>query len=346
MTREEAIKDFNRQRLAAMDRVRRDGRLSASIRTVGAELFSRLDFDTGDAYPSEEYLVEKLLLSPRTVKMAVKALQQAGYFVIRKVGRCNRYQPVFEAAEQVQNLPQSESQQVQNLPLSGSDRGKIRPEQVQKTSPNRCKKGPPTSLETSLGLLPGAAGSVGAPDGAAAPAYALGIAGERLRERLGDDVYASWLAKLRLVSETGEVLTLSAPSKFLANYIKTHFAEAIAKCWPFTGRLEIVVAQAVAPIARREAENPDARWLIDTGIGLVSDQLRIDRKAADRTLTSWLARCGNDAAGLRKIISDAAARELVGLHFREVVKRRTRELSFADQSALPLKLMAVKRTAS
>src|SRR3954453_15084049 len=110
MTRDELKKDFDRQRLALSDRIRRDDRLTGSFRIVGAELASKLSFSSGYAEADQAYLEEKLGLSLRTVKMAIRALQLAGHFKVDRPGRrsSNRYWPVFEAP-QVQNLPLPET---------------------------------------------------------------------------------------------------------------------------------------------------------------------------------------------------------------------------------------------
>lgn len=350
MTREEALKDFNRKRLAAMDRVRRDKNLSASFRAVGGELFAKVDFDTGDAYPSIEHLEEKLGLSPRTVKMAVKALQERGYFSVVKRGRCNRYVPIYEPAEKVQNLHLSEGQQGQNLHLLDADRCKIRPEQVQKTSPNRCKKGPPTSLRTPLDTsAPAAAGAVGAaPDGAAGPSFDLGIPGVALRRRLGDALFGSWLGKVALVSIGEDELVLQAPSPFIASYIQNNFAEAVLSAWrvamPSLVRLRFVVEAAAAETAeptpaQPSGGHPDARWLLEIGTDLVADQLGVKRDRASEEITDWLGRCRNDPAALRQIIVSAARFDLRGDRFKSKVKQDARsfhqgELKFGPEDRL------------
>lgn len=349
MTREEALKDFNRKRLAAMDRVRRDTSLSASFRAVGGELFAKVDFDTGDAYPSIEHLEEKLGLAPRTVKMAVKALQEHGYFTVVKRGRCNRYVPIYEPAEKVQNLHLSEGQQGQNLHLLDADRCKKRPEQVQKTSPDRCKKGPPTSLRTPLDTsAPAAAGAVGAaPDGAAGPSFDLGIPGVALRRRLGDATFQSWLGKVAVVSIGADELVLQAPSRFVAGYIQNNFAEAVLSAWrvgtPSLVQLRVVVErQAVEPeaaAAPASGENPDARWLLEIGTALVADQLGVKQERAAEEVTDWMGRCRNDPAALRQIIVSAARFDLKGDRFRSKVKQDARsfhqgELKFGPEDRL------------
>lgn len=354
MTREEALKAFNRLRLAAMDRVRRDGRLSASARAVGGELFSRLDVATGDAYPSEEYLVEKLQLAPRTVKMAVKALQQHGYFTVVKRGRCNRYQPSFEAAEQVQNLHLSEVGKGAKLAPVEPDRGKKRPEQVQKTSGNRCKKGPATSLATPSLPLGGAAEGVGAPDGAAAPVYDLGLPGVALRHKLGDDLFRAWLGKVAVVGIDDERLTLSAPTKYVADRIAFKFEDAILDAWrvqhPTLLRLVLVVegsaaSAAATPISSRRPPShvADGRWLLEEGVRIVGERMFIAGDAAQKRIVEWLKYCGDDVAGVRRILTAVDQQDLVGERFRVLVEKALKELLLHGQETLKFGPEAVVR---
>lgn len=356
----EALRDFNQKKLASIDRIRRDGRLSSSTRMVGAELFSLVDFRTGDAWPSELYLAEKLCLAHRTVKMAIAALKAAGYILVDKRGRSNRYRPVFGEVEKGQNLPLSETGQVQDLPLSDAERGKKRPEQGQKTSPDRGKKGTPISLETTLRpSARGTGGPAGSPGGAGVPPSDRfdGFAG-LLARRIGQAQYDAWLGNAAFHAEAGDLLTLAAPTQFVANHLKNFFGGSILECWqserPGIQRIEVIVAKGLAAPAggvssigdRRAEVSADACWLIESGIGIVSEQLRVTREAADKTVTDWLRRCGSDAAGLREIISDAVGQRLTGDNFSNVVKQRTKTLLFADQSSLPLAPVAIRRSAS
>ena len=352
--RGEAEKAFNTQKLALADRIRHDGRLSGSLRMVGAEICSLTNFKTGYAWAPEKYLAEKLGLAHRTIKMAIAALKAAGYIEVRKVGRNNRYVPIFAAVEKGQNLPLSKTEQGQNTPLSDADRGKIRPEQGQKTTADRGKKVPPISLGTSLGISsPAEAGAVGAaPDGAAGPSFDLGLPGVALMERLGGDVFRSWLGKVAVVSIGPDELVLQAPSQFVASYIANNFEGPVLAAWrvqqPGLSKLSLVVAPT--PISRKKPENPDARWLVDVGIGIVIDRLHEPRAAAERTILAWLKRCGNDAAGLRRIIAETAALDVVETEdqFRNIVKQRTKALLFAGQQPMQFMLgpQAVKRSAS
>lgn len=371
----DAERAFAQKKLVVIDRIRRDGRLSASIRMIGAELFSLVNFRTGDAFASETYLAEKLCLHARTIKRAVSALKAAGYIEVVKTGRNNRYRPIFEQAEKGTICPLSEREQGTNCPLSDADRGQLLPGKGTKSTANRGQKVPPISLDNSLGVSGARANeAVGAPDGAdgspispsnSAP-VGLGKAGERLRAWIGEGKFKSWFAEIAFVTAEDDRLTLTAPTRFVRDYVVAQFEPAILQAWqsqmPSLRHLTVAVRPAGAaperfaapagdvPLisSRRalRAAPDDAAWFDDAGCAIVGERLRIDQRAAKNTIVGWLRRCGFDAAGLRGIIEDAAAQQLTGDPFRNVVKQRTKALLFADQTSLALPPVIIKRRAS
>lgn len=371
----DAEREFAQKKLVVIDRIRRDGRLSASIRMIGAELFSLVNFRTGDAFASETYLAEKLCLHARTIKRAVSALKAAGYIEVIKTGRNNRYRPIFEQAEKGTICPLSETEQGTNCPLSEAERGHLLPGKGTKSTANRGQKVPPISLDNTLGVSGARANeTVGAPDGAdgspnsseSAAEVGLGQAGERLRAWLGEAKFKSWFAEVAFVSADDDRLTLTAPTAFIRDYLVSQFENAIIDVWrrqmPGIRRLIVAVRPAGGPperfaepagdvplISSRRAQRAapdDAAWFDDAGSAIVGERLRIDQRAAKHTIVGWLRRCGFDASGLRGIIEDAAAQQLTGDPFRNVVKQRTKALLFADQSSLALPPVIVKRRAS
>jgi hypothetical protein len=165
-----------------------------------------------------------------------------------------------------------------------------------------------------------------------------------LRQRLGEDVFRSWLGKVGVVS-IGEELVLSAPSRFIASHVRSNFETAIVEAWQVQHavvsrlRVEVAAAAVTAITSRLKAgEQEDARWLVDVGIDIVADRMRLPRdgggKTADKTILGWLKRCGRDVAGLRRIIEQAAVLDLDEGQFENVVKQRTKALLFADQQPM------------
>jgi hypothetical protein len=344
-------KAFAAAKLALADRIRHDGRLSGSIRLIGAELCSLVNERTGYSWASEKYLAEKLSVTDRTIKRAVVALKAAGYIEVTKVGRNNRYRPIFAALEQGTFCPPSETESGTKCPLSGDERGQKAQQQGTISTSNRGQKSPPISLEISLGISARGATEAGGGEVAAGLVdYNLGLPGVALRRRLGDDVFSSWLGKVGVVSIGGDELVLQAPTSYVATRIRNDFETAILDAWrvqhPSLERLRMTIAATPISSAKKpRSDDGDARWLVDQGIAIVADRLRCTRNDADRTLVRWLDRCGKDAKGLRRIITEAAAQNLVEEQFGNLVKTSTKALLFADQRPLPLGPVSVKRRA-
>jgi chromosomal replication initiator protein len=72
---------------------------------------------------------------------------------------------------------------------------------------------------------------------------------ERLRADVGDDVYSSWFARMELEALDGKTVRLSVPTRFLKNWIQSHYAERVLACWQAqdgnVGRIELIVRSAV-----------------------------------------------------------------------------------------------------
>lgn len=308
---------FNQQKLAMVDAIRRDDRLSASIRIVGAELISLVSFETGDAWPSESYLSEKLGIGGRTIKRAVAELRAAGYIEIVKSGRNNRYRPLFHRA-----------QQVPNWPLSDSDRGQNEQEQGPKSAENRGQKVPPISLEISLGSSPQSTGAKLAPI-------------DRLRHRLGESLFASWFGKATVVEVSDEQITVAVPSRFIASYITANFTDAVLDCWkgerPSLSRVVVDVQQVAELPPPQTPQQEAALWLARAGRKIVRDRLYISASAAQRTIDDWLDHGGNDAIAVRQIIDAAERRGLVGDQFRNVVVQALNKQPPLQFDAIPLR---------
>jgi chromosomal replication initiator protein len=72
---------------------------------------------------------------------------------------------------------------------------------------------------------------------------------DRLRAEVGDDVYASWFARMELDGSEGDTVKLSVPTRFLKSWIQSHYAERVLACWqaeqPNFSRVELTVRSAV-----------------------------------------------------------------------------------------------------
>ena len=89
----------------------------------------------------------------------------------------------------------------------------------------------------------------------------------RLRAELGDASFASWLAPLTLVDVDGEEVTLGVATRFLRDWIESHYADRIATLWadhrPGIQTARIVIHDGLPPDTdgkpHTAGERPQAR---------------------------------------------------------------------------------------
>ncbi len=67
----------------------------------------------------------------------------------------------------------------------------------------------------------------------------------RLRAEIGEDVYTSWFTSIALEPVVGESLRLSVPTRFLRNWIQSHYGERLltlcSEEFPDVRRVDLVV---------------------------------------------------------------------------------------------------------
>jgi chromosomal replication initiator protein len=68
-----------------------------------------------------------------------------------------------------------------------------------------------------------------------------------LRGELGEDVYASWFRGVEIEEVDGGIVHLSVATRFLRNWLKTHYYDSVLKQaqgeWPSAERVEFTVRQ-------------------------------------------------------------------------------------------------------
>jgi chromosomal replication initiator protein len=83
----------------------------------------------------------------------------------------------------------------------------------------------------------------------------------RLRTELGDDVFTSWFARMELEAVDKGAVRLSVPTRFLRNWIQSHYSERVLSNWqaeePVITRLELSVRSAAIRPAPAKAKSPD-----------------------------------------------------------------------------------------
>jgi len=80
-----------------------------------------------------------------------------------------------------------------------------------------------------------------------APGSAWARVKSRLRGELGEDVYASWFRGVEIEEVDGDIVHLSVATRFLRNWLKTHYYDSVLKQaqgeWPSAERVEFTVRQ-------------------------------------------------------------------------------------------------------
>jgi chromosomal replication initiator protein len=85
----------------------------------------------------------------------------------------------------------------------------------------------------------------------------------RLRIELGEDVYSSWFARVELETVGEGGVRLSVPTRFLRNWIQSHYSEKVLGNWqaeePAISRLELTVrSSAIRPLPVKPKHLPGA----------------------------------------------------------------------------------------
>ncbi|WP_417685253.1 chromosomal replication initiator protein DnaA [Roseibium sp.] len=73
----------------------------------------------------------------------------------------------------------------------------------------------------------------------------------KLRAELGDDAYFNWFGRVILEENTGDIVRLSVPTRFLKNWIKSHYEDQLVDLWQTecedVSGIELIVRGALRP---------------------------------------------------------------------------------------------------
>ncbi len=85
----------------------------------------------------------------------------------------------------------------------------------------------------------------------------------KLRAELGDDAYFNWFGRVILEENRGDVVRLSVPTRFLKNWIKSHYEDRLVGLWQHecqdVNGIELIVRGALRPrpnVAKKRAAFP------------------------------------------------------------------------------------------
>jgi chromosomal replication initiator protein len=156
----------------------------------------------------------------------------------------------------------------------------------------------------------------------------------RLKAAVGEDVFASWFARLELEELVDDLVHLSAPTRFLCSWVQSNYADRIVEAFrndvPEAGRLQVTMrvnGQArprIAPVVEATPEAPAAQQAAPAPAStpaaprLVRDNAKsgdaLSGSAIDPRMTfdSFVAGSANEMAfGVAKQIASAAINNAV-----------------------------------
>jgi DNA-binding Lrp family transcriptional regulator len=212
-----------------------DAELSATAFKVAGVIGTHFNNCSGDTYVTQQTIARVMRLSPRTVQNAIVELERRGYLIVRRRelgtrsdgrrvcggrGVANTYVPAFERAQVAAT----------NAGRKLAARCVRSWEQKTQNAARKHATGClPTLKDNSFNSL---------------MSHSLGAEGDLLLARLGREVFHSWFRDVGVKGIADDTLTLSAPTRFVQNWIKNHFTDAVFACWqkaqPAIKRVEVV----------------------------------------------------------------------------------------------------------
>ena len=181
-----------------------DTSLSPGTRLVGWLIADHVNTKRGYAWPSQEQIRNKLGLSVRHVRRAIRDLLECGYFEVDKKGRNHEYRIATPDKK------------------SGVDTGHIEPKC--RTRPaEKADKACPPSFDNNVKSSAGTIQNTSPMD------YKWNMAKELLENWVGPDRFHHWLKELIVVHDGTTSVTLGAATKFIKRKVEEEFLHHIAK---------------------------------------------------------------------------------------------------------------------
>jgi len=144
----EQRKSVNAVRLAFLDRLRRDGRLTPLARLVGWEIISCVNSVSGKAWPSQGTIAFRLSIDKRSVIRAIRELACFDYILVQRVGRFNEYVPKIgdklspkRSANDLGRMTGMQSDGDRKVPGSGDRNVTLSPSRNSLRSPSTASRG-------------------------------------------------------------------------------------------------------------------------------------------------------------------------------------------------------------
>lgn len=189
---------------------------------------------TGATFASRSAIARRVCVTERAVEKAISKLEARGYLIVKRPdygsfirngkavsasggrGKANGFSLAFERSNLSSTFDGKKLERAFDLLTS---------ERSNKEAGNVEPPFAPT-LPSSKENTAGARGSAAMPS----PGH-LGIAGDRLRKAIGEDLFRSWFSRVVLISVSEGRVKLGAPSPFAAKRIDQEFSRHVLQAW-------------------------------------------------------------------------------------------------------------------
>jgi chromosomal replication initiator protein len=122
----------------------------------------------------------------------------------------------------------------------------------------------------------------------------------RLRAEYGEATFRSWLKPLTLAGRRGADLRVAVPSRFMRDWVTTHYGDRIKALWS-TENPEIRSVEVIVDSACKAGMPEDAGG--DDGLEIEAAAEGMSAKASPAMAVSSLAAAGGSASGLGRLVS-------------------------------------------
>ncbi|MCD0417271.1 helix-turn-helix domain-containing protein [Rubrivivax sp. JA1024] len=200
----------------------------------------------GRAYPSQDTLARDTEQSVDTVQRQIKQLVNLGLI---RVEKRPGHKGQWAGRVYFLSLPKEDIPEPQNAAWPGDDHAAPGPATIPQKGRSPCRKA--VRHEPVEQPKEQRAREKPVQRQVAPPPARLGAAGEVLAQRIGQDRFASWFSKVELVSARDGKVILAAPTKFIRDYVTTHFASEMLAAWKRTTsgveQVTVITAKTAPP---------------------------------------------------------------------------------------------------
>jgi chromosomal replication initiator protein len=150
----------------------------------------------------------------------------------------------------------------------------------------------------------------------------------RLRSEFGEATFRSWLKPLTLAGRRGQDLRVAVPSRFMRDWVATHYADRIRSLWE-SENPDIRTVEVIVDANNRENTEKDSEDQAETGSAAARSRTGIANGARTPALGGISAAIPASSSGETDAISEVSAMLDPRLTFENFIVGKSNELAYA-----------------